>query len=232
MNPPFFFLLFLGSTLTSWGILRACMWIFQRYDLLDNPKKYGYDRNPVPYGVGIILVVNFCLWSGAIWNVLPQKMLLVVLFGIIVTLISFVDDRVQVPAKIRLIIQIIIGAVIGLTSIKIGYISNIFGGILYLDTHMFEFAGLTIYTIPFIFTIVWYVLVFNAINWSDGIPGLTSGMSAVIFFIIGILAVRLYHIDTTLEAQQNSIFVLSIVVVLLPSVIVLCLHDFHSRAIM
>ncbi|NCP76563.1 hypothetical protein GW830_00230 [bacterium] len=32
-----------------------------------------------------------------------------------------------VPAKVRLMMQIGVGAIIGITSIKIGYISNIFG---------------------------------------------------------------------------------------------------------
>lgn len=41
--------------------------------------------------------------------------------------------RFAISAKARLALQIFIGLVVGLTSIKISYISNIFGGILYLD---------------------------------------------------------------------------------------------------
>lgn len=37
------------------------------------------------------------------------------------------DTPFFVPAKIRLFMQIGVGAIIGITSIKIGYVSNIFG---------------------------------------------------------------------------------------------------------
>lgn len=32
----------------------------------------------------------------------------------------------------------------------------------------------TIYYIPLFITIFWYVLVFNSVNFSDGVPGLTG----------------------------------------------------------
>lgn len=73
--------------------------------------------------------------------------------------------------------QIGVGLIIGITSIKINYISNLFGGILRLDEFFFQFELygklFTIYYIPLIITVFWYVLVFNSINFSDGIPGLT-----------------------------------------------------------
>lgn len=85
-----------------------------------------------------------------------QRLFIVLILGAIVTLISFVDDLDTihkfdresksdikktaeelgamrrdtpffVPAKVRLLMQIGVGAIIGITSIKIGYISNIFG---------------------------------------------------------------------------------------------------------
>ncbi len=72
--------------------------------------------------------------------------------------------------KFRLGMQIFVGLIIGLTSIKISYISNIFGGILYLDVFSMDVLGYEIYLIPIFFTIFWYVLVFNSVNWSDGVP--------------------------------------------------------------
>jgi UDP-N-acetylmuramyl pentapeptide phosphotransferase/UDP-N-acetylglucosamine-1-phosphate transferase len=72
-------------------------------------------------------------------------------------------------AKARLFIQIIIGATIGITSIKIGYVSNIFGGVIEFETLSAIIAGKEIFIIPIIFTIIWYVFIFNALNWTDGI---------------------------------------------------------------
>lgn len=82
--------------------------------------------------------------------------------------------RFAISPKIRLTLQILIGLIVGLTSIKISYVSNIFGGILYLDFFSITLFGYEVFLIPLVFTIFWYVLVFNSVNWSDGVPGLTT----------------------------------------------------------
>lgn len=71
---------------------------------------------------------------------LQEKFYTVLVIGGLLNLISFVDDMdtigkspVKVPPYIRLAMQIAVGAIIGLTSIKIAYVSNIFGGILPLS---------------------------------------------------------------------------------------------------
>lgn len=105
--------------------------------------------------------------------------------GGIITLVSFLDDMetigkssLHIPPLVRLVMQISVGAIIGLTSIKISYISHVFGGIMRLDDLFFHFAlgnwDITIYYFPLLVTIFWYVIVFNAVNFSDGIPGLTG----------------------------------------------------------
>ncbi len=104
-----------------------------------------------------------------------------------IAIISFIDDLdtidrswFSVHPLIRLFFQIFIGAVIGITSIKISYMSNILGGflpgkdIIELSQWAWHISDtFTIYWVPLIFTIIWYVLVFNSLNWSDGVPGLT-----------------------------------------------------------
>lgn len=55
--------------------------------------------------------------------------------------------------------------------------SGITGGIVPLDSFYWNLEInnflITIYWIPLIVTILWYVVVFNAVNFSDGVPGLT-----------------------------------------------------------
>jgi len=36
---------------------------FQKYGLLDNPKKYGKARAPIPYGIGILFFIVFFIIS-------------------------------------------------------------------------------------------------------------------------------------------------------------------------
>lgn len=103
--------------------------------------------------------------------------------------------------------------------------SNIFGGILRLDSYYLQLGDARIFIIPLFFTIVWYVLVFNSINWSDVIPGLTSGLVGVSFLILLVLTVKLYFQDTTPPSRENSEFVLSILAIMIPSVFIFWLFD-------
>lgn len=183
------------------------------------------------------------------------------MLGAVVTLISFVDDLDTiykfdresksdvkktaeelgkmrrdtpfiVPAKVRLAMQIGIGAIIGITSIKISYISNIFGGVLYLDQYYIILGSLQIYLIPLIFTIIWYVIVFNSVNWSDGIPGLTSGLSFVTLLVMTILTIKLYLIDASSLSQANSTFVLFCLAIFIPSVLIGWLYNIKPQVLL
>jgi len=62
--------------------------------------------------------------------ILEKRLIIMLILGLIITLVSFIDDldtigksRISVPPLFRLALQIAIGAIIGMTSIKISYIS-------------------------------------------------------------------------------------------------------------
>lgn len=130
--------------------------------------------------------------------------------------------------------QILVGLVIGLTSIKISYISGIFGGIFNLSDAFwqYELFGISFHVFPILVTILWYVLIFNSVNFSDGIPGITGGFALISFFILAFLAVKLFYIDTTLPAQENSRFLLTILAVLIPVTFFLTRFDISRKVIM
>lgn len=132
--------------------------------------------------------------------------------------------------------QITVGIIIGLTSIKISYMSHIFGGIITLDDWYIDFVlgnmQVTLYWIPLLVTVCWYVVVFNAVNFSDGIPGLTGGFSLITFIILACLAIKLYLTDTTLASQENSRFLLTILAVVIPITWALTRADISRRVIM
>lgn len=91
---------------------------------------------------------------------------------------------------------------------------------------------ITIYWIPVAITIIWYVVVFNAINFSDGVPGLTGGFALISFIIMAGLAVKLYLTDTTIASQENSRFLLSILAIIIPITFFLTRADIARRVIM
>ena len=125
--------------------------------------------------------------------------------------------------------QIMVGAIVGITSIKIGYISNMFGGVMNLESYYIVLGSLKVYIIPLLFTIVWYVVVFNSVNWSDGVPGLTSGMVAIALIVMAILTFRFYLGDSTPALRENSIFVFSILAVLIPSSLIVWYYNLAPK---
>ncbi len=81
-------------------------------------------------------------------DALISKLQIVLIFTGIISLVSWIDDmdtigrsRISVPPLARLVMQILVGLIIGATSIKIGYVSNFFvGGITMLDNYFIQFS--------------------------------------------------------------------------------------------
>jgi UDP-GlcNAc:undecaprenyl-phosphate/decaprenyl-phosphate GlcNAc-1-phosphate transferase len=244
-------ILALLSAIIGYIILRIVTGLSRRYDILDRPHLYHTERgrSPAPYGIGIAIMMTLLMLSPLIpiifdisWT-LEKKLHIVLILGSILALVSYIDDldtigrsRWRVPPIVRLIMQIGVGLIIGITSIKISYISDMFGGVIRLDDYFVQFHILastyTFYYIPILMTMFWYVLVFNSINFSDGIPGLTWGFSLISFAILTWLAVKLAIADTTIAAQENSQFILILLAILIPITALVTYRDIHRSGIM
>lgn len=196
-------LIFIFSSLLSPLILQGVTYCLERYRLLDRPHLYKSEvgRAPVPYGAGIALIITIGCFIPILYGVieftptLEHRLHIIIIIAVIIAVISFIDDMdtigrspVRVSPIFRLMMQIGVGILIGLTSIKIAYVSNIFGGIIDLTAYHFDIiltgTTYTIYYIPLLVTVFWYTLVFNSVNFSDGVPGLTGGFALISFIIM------------------------------------------------
>ncbi|MHB2019720.1 MAG: MraY family glycosyltransferase [Candidatus Xenobia bacterium] len=102
-----------------------------------------------------------------------------VLGGSMMVLLGMVDDRVTLPAKIKLLGQIAVAGVLVACGISIGYIRDPF----HVDTVYFPPA------VTVLGTIFWIVGITNAVNLLDGLDGLLAGVasiSAAIFFVVSL----------------------------------------------
>jgi UDP-GlcNAc:undecaprenyl-phosphate GlcNAc-1-phosphate transferase len=205
--------------------------LFYKIDILDNPKKYWKKRKAIPYSMGIIFFLSFFILS-FFFIEFNYKLCLIWIFWAIITAISFVDDMTSMSAKLRLFIQILIWAVIWVTSIKIGYVSNIFGWVLGLETISTIIAGREIFIIPLIFTIFWYVFVFNALNWTDGIQGNTSWLSLICFLVIFLLWLKLYLTDGHSALRDNAEFIMQMSIILVWILIPFFYFDYKEKILM
>lgn len=85
----------------------------------------------------LVILTPLIFLFGDFSPLLEKRLLIVLIIGIGISLVSFVDDMdtigrspVRVPPIVRLLMQIGVGTIIGLTSIKIAYMSGIFGDII------------------------------------------------------------------------------------------------------
>jgi len=222
---------FIVSFLLSYVVIIIISKLFLKLDIVDNPKKYNKKRKPVAYSMWIVFFLVFLI-SSYFFVEHNYKLYLLWLFWWLITTISFIDDRLEVSAKIRLLIQILIWAVIWVTSIKIWYISNIFWWIINLETYHFEIFNNIIYIIPLIFTIIWYVFIFNAINWTDWISWNTSWLWIISFFILFLLGLILFNKDDWELLLNNSIFVMNISIILVWTLIPFWFFDVKEKILM
>ncbi|MGE4443742.1 MAG: glycosyltransferase family 4 protein [Candidatus Altimarinota bacterium] len=224
-------LLFFLGIFSSFFLIYIFSKLFYKLNLLDNPVKYNKKRLPIPYSMGVVFFIGFLILSYFFIDH-NYKLYLLWLFGGIITLVSFIDDRLNISPKIRLLMQIIIGATIGLTAIKVGYVSNIFGGIIDLDTFFIELFQYKIYIVSLIFTIIWYVFIFNSLNWTDGIQGNTSGLSFISFFVLFLLGLKLYFTDEYVGGVENAKFILSLTTLLMAILLPFFYFDYKEKILM
>jgi UDP-GlcNAc:undecaprenyl-phosphate GlcNAc-1-phosphate transferase len=226
-----YLLIFWLSIITSLLLIIWFSKLFYKLKILDNPKKYWLKRSPIPYSMWVVFFISFFLISFFTIDY-NYKLWLIWIFWFLITIISFIDDRANVSAKIRLVFQIIIWAVIWITSIKIWYISNIFWWIANLETHYIEIFNHTIYLIPLFFTILWYVFVFNALNWTDWIQWNTSWLSIISFFILFLLWIILFERDNTEALLKNAQFIMWISIILVWIIIPFWWFDVREKILM
>ncbi|MFA7319357.1 MAG: MraY family glycosyltransferase [Parcubacteria group bacterium] len=104
--------------------------------------------------------------------------------SLILLVVGFLDDLKELFWKIQLFIQVAVAILVFIMGIRIYYITNpLSGGILKLD------SGLGI-ILSAVLVIFWIVLVMNAMNWADGIDGMSSGITFITAVTIFILSFR------------------------------------------
>lgn len=200
-------LLSFGSTI---ALTMMISFVFRRFGYLDKPHLYGYQRDPVPYGTGIVFFLVFLL-SALIFLEVDTKLLAVLCAGGILTATCFIDDRCKLPAVPRLLIQIFCAAILVLAGISVPAISNPFGGPFVLDSIQWTLnisgSDLVIVPLASLVAMIWVVLVVNAMNWLDGAPGIVSGISTIACAVLYLLATMsdLHVIDQTSLATMALI---------------------------
>jgi UDP-GlcNAc:undecaprenyl-phosphate GlcNAc-1-phosphate transferase len=162
-----------------------------RYGLLDVPGRHKRHKRPTPYLGGVALFIT--VWLTVIFSCLVFPpfyggfggVLFYVLGGaLIIVLVGLSDDMSPVSAWVKLVAQVAAGLVLYLGGLRVELVSSPYGSI-----HIGSFSV--------VITVLWVVILSNAINLIDGLDGLAGGVSligAVTMSAIGML----YHVGPVL----------------------------------
>lgn len=114
----------------------------------------------------------------------------------VIVLVGVLDDKYQLPAKVKLLGQIAAACILIAFDIRIEWINNPLGGYIYLD----EFISVPL-------TIFWIISFTNVVNLIDGLDGLAAGVSAIASLTVILVAVQMgyFHIAVLTAALAGGI---------------------------
>ena len=201
--------------ITAFGSMLAlgllALRVFPALKLLDKPHKYGLERSPIPYPGGLAMFFAFLITAVSFLSSSPDVNS-VLLGASLLVLVSFVDDRHGLPPALRLLIQAVAAGLLVLGGIGISSITNPFGDSFVLN--QFEWT-ITLGELQWTFTlfadlltVAWVLIMVNAFNWIDGVPGMANSVAAVAAAVLLTLSLR----DGFHSTDQTVAIVLSALV--------------------
>jgi len=156
-------LLLFRFPLLGWGIiltLVSCglVALMARIGVLDHPGPRSSHSQPIPKGGGVGIVAAGLIGLAVLGGPVPARIALA-LGGVVVAALGYWDDRHDFSAGAKFIVQY----VAALVPVGFGIIPDL--------THNFA--------IDAAISVVWVLLVTNAVNFMDGLNGLSAGTSAI-----------------------------------------------------
>lgn len=136
---------------------------------------------------GIAIVITFAFLYLIFFNTSLNLGLLAGL--LILTLLGITDDRYEISGKWQLVIQLIAVSITVLSGIQISNIDKGIPGMIQLSP-----------ILAIIISIFWIMILINAINWVDGIDGLSSGIVTIAAGTMAILNLQQGNLEVALLA--------------------------------
>ncbi len=169
--------IFLFSFSFSGALTPVIKRIALRLNMVDLPggRKIHEKKTPLLGGIPIIIAFNAALFANMI---LDRDMMVLLAGGLAVAAVSVVDDWREIPARFKLVVQV----VVVLLMIHQGIVLDLFP--------IRETWGKIMNVV---FTILWIVGITNAMNFIDGMDGLATGIAAIISFFMGIVAYQTHQ---------------------------------------
>lgn len=150
-----------------------------RVGALDRPVSRSVHTKPIPFLGGVAIFIAFLLatlYASSLDGL--RNVHGILLGGFFILIFGIVDDYKALTPKVKLVGQVVAAVILLGFGVRIDYITNPFGGLIWLG----------VWGIPF--TILWVVTVINVINLIDGLDGLAAGIASIASLTLLVSAIQ------------------------------------------
>lgn len=144
---------------------------------LDAPDARKVHTSPIPRMGGLAIYFGFVLAVLASIQI-NREIVGLLMGGTVILILGIIDDMKHLSAKVKLLGQIVAALVLIMFNVRIEWLTNPFGEMIYLDY----------FSIPL--TVLWVVSLTNTVNLIDGLDGLAAGVSTIASVAILLVALQ------------------------------------------
>lgn len=180
--------IYAASLLLSLTLTPLAIWLGRRFGLTDGLDVRKVHRKPVPrigglaVYISVVSVVLSALYllgaTGDVSDPTQAKMRVLVLAATLIFLLGLADDIRALRARLKLFVQLAAATLVYAGGIRIGSIA------------VAEWSPVDLQWFAWPMTVLWIVGITNAVNLSDGVDGLATGVSMIACGVIMLLAFR------------------------------------------
>lgn len=163
---------------------------------VDIPNNRKIHQSPVPLIGGIVIGITVLLISGISYEIFNKDFLPILFGGYLLLIVGIIDDKTDMRAVHKLLIQLCLSFIIALSGIRIQSLYGLFG-IYEINIYM-----------QYLLTIFIITSTVNAFNFMDGIDGLAASIALNGFFFLLIITIISNNI---IFAKLNVILIGSII---------------------
>lgn len=163
-----FYIPFMVALLISYIATPFAKLLATKIGAIDVPKdNRRVHKTPIPRLGGLAIYLGTII-SMMIFLPFTTEKIAIMVGATIIVITGIFDDVKPMPAKVKLLFQVLAAYVLVLGGVKIEFITNPFGS---------ELLKLNVFAVPI--TIFWIVGITNTVNLIDGLDGLSAGVSAI-----------------------------------------------------
>lgn len=171
------FLIVFVTFVTSLLLVPITKKIAKHIGAMDIPNERKIHKVPMPRLGGLAIYISFLL-GYILYGDINIQMISILIGSFLLIIVGIFDDVKSVPAKYKFLVQIAAAAVVVL-----------YGKLSFTELTVFGLSFHFPMIINNILAMFFIVAITNAINLIDGLDGLSSGISAIYFLTIAIIAI-------------------------------------------